>query len=423
MTHESPTHRPIRDGTPDTVARGPPPAPRDPHPAPLGDTAGVDDVEDQKCSWITNTMVTLSGGQDKYRDEGQAEARGMFKQHIPMWVLHDACELNRQGWTVINQESLALGPTKAITQYTDEVIVSKVRSMMEHCASVKHTTKFLGNVSLEPEILWCIWRCSVLARGHFYGEDVCRPQNIKHGDAAIGEARERSGKLLEGVADTAIKSLMYRCWLRFYNVLSMPKAPPKAKKQSLKRARDDAPPPATIVVGTEGGRAVLQRDRLDPTWVVGLSLCAQFGLQPGTNIARFRRRFEATCGAIYKSVDPEVRFLLGDSALGPCFCVLDCTPVITTKTGLWRCFGVALRLKRRRTPMNFSGKYVSKVWKLEYWTTLGGIPIAVRGAFNGCTHDAKIFRDSDGPPFRHYEGEYFLGDSGYQGCRHCVVPD
>lgn len=77
---------------------------------------------------------------------------------------------------------------------------------------------------------------------------------------------------------------------------------------------------------------------------------------------------------------------------------------------------------------NYSGKHQTICLKFEVWCTLDGIPFFVRGPVAGRVHDGHLFAH---PPwwnetkevlFKHRPDEYVLGDSGYQGKDHCLVP-
>ena len=82
-------------------------------------------------------------------------------------------------------------------------------------------------------------------------------------------------------------------------------------------------------------------------------------------------------------------------------------------------------LQRYKTvDRNYSGKHKEICLKVEFWVDLAGVPIFCRGAVPGSCHDARLFKE---PPtgeklLPHFINEYFLCDSGYEGCPHCITP-
>lgn len=134
-----------------------------------------------------------------------------------------------------------------------------------------------------------------------------------------------------------------------------------------------------------------------------------------------RRDFETTYALFKKAqlMDPTIRF----QHQHPCF------PKVTLLVD-----GVAIPVRVRRTEVthdeegavarridrNYSGKHREVCVKLEVWCTMNGIPVHVKGPFEGRAHDARNYASGDLLP--HLEGELFLADLGYQGCAHCIVP-
>eukprot|EP00760_Papus_ankaliazontas_P036563 PhM_4_TR8344/c3_g2_i3/m.17855 len=140
----------------------------------------------------------------------------------------------------------------------------------------------------------------------------------------------------------------------------------------------------------------------------------------GQNITKrtVTRRFEALskfCSNNWKTlVDARQRFEHVDTSL-PATCMLDCTPIPCRFRGA--------RVPNSQGQMideNYSGKYRVVCFKMEIWTTMQGVPFAFRGPKPGSHHDMRFF-DEDFP-FKHLKSEMFLGDAGYFGAPHVLLP-
>jgi hypothetical protein len=122
---------------------------------------------------------------------------------------------------------------------------------------------------------------------------------------------------------------------------------------------------------------------------------------------------EAKWGSL---VDPTVRFSHTWWGMPFVTCAVDGTVVPCRATG-----GERITQTGKRTIQNFSGKYRIRCKKFEVWVTMYGVPFAFRGLIFGAEHDVWFWEHTVFP-FPHKENELFLGDSGYFGWQHFLLP-
>jgi hypothetical protein len=131
-----------------------------------------------------------------------------------------------------------------------------------------------------------------------------------------------------------------------------------------------------------------------------------------------RRRFTEVATKIKSAefVDPKIRFNAEhlDGRFPGCTAIVDVTPIY--------CRQLRKGFSQRGDPIDttYQPKYKTRVWKVEVWTTLSGIPIAWRGPVEGRVNDMRLFRQG-GQPFHHTATEVFLADLGYIGGNHCMT--
>ena len=141
----------------------------------------------------------------------------------------------------------------------------------------------------------------------------------------------------------------------------------------------------------------------------------------GVNERQLRRDFDCTARRVaarwFDVVDPQVRFSHTTPLLPYVTAILDGSPIPCRATG-----GPHQTASGATTIKNFNGKYRIRCAKVEVWTTLQGVPIGFRGPVHGKNHDMSSFSPETPLPFTHLKSELFLGDSGYFGAAHQLLP-
>jgi hypothetical protein len=120
-------------------------------------------------------------------------------------------------------------------------------------------------------------------------------------------------------------------------------------------------------------------------------------------------------------MDPMLRFAHGMSALPGVTGMLDGMVV--------KCRDLERGYKddddSKKVDRTFSGKHRIHCYKFEVFVSLLGVPLFFRGPVRGSVHDAALFKKNcvgSRPLFHHHKEEMWLGDLGYIGCEHCLVP-